>query len=80
MTIDFMIEIIAQCLSKFAVTILPMGGIYVGGGVANYLAKHIERKQDIFWKHFLNNELMRESLLEKIPIHILRENPTLDGL
>lgn len=44
MTVDFLIEIIGQCLQKFAITALPMGGIYIGGGVANYLSEYIEKK------------------------------------
>ena len=80
MTIDFLIEIIATCLVKFGMTTLPMGGIYIGGGVANYLSGYIEKKQDIFWKHFLIDNVISESILTKIPIYILRENPTLDAL
>jgi glucokinase len=79
MTIDFLIEIVGCFLQKLALTTLPMGGIYISGGVSNYISTYFETKQEIFWTHFLNNP-MREAVLEKIPVYILRENPTLDGL
>ncbi|CDW81338.1 glucokinase [Stylonychia lemnae] len=97
MAIDFLIEIFATCLAKFALVVLPMGGIYISGGVANYLCDYIkdrkvaskevysdeeeeEQPQGLFWKYFLTDSPMKELVLEKIPIYIMRENPTLDGL
>ncbi|CDW86064.1 glucokinase [Stylonychia lemnae] len=95
-TIDFMIEIIAICIRKIALTTLPMGGIFIGGGVSNYLSSHIEKRQDIFWQHFLgemneNSSQQQQQadmdaqsfpnlILRQIPIYVMRENPTLDGL
>ncbi|CDW79124.1 UNKNOWN [Stylonychia lemnae] len=98
-TIDFLIEIIGNCLAKLALATLPMGGIYISGGVANYLCDYIkDRKADkkqansndvdekekqpqsLFLKHFLIDSPMKASVLEKIPVYIIRENPTLDGL
>lgn len=78
-TICFLMEIIGCFLQKLGVISLPMGGIYIGGGVSNYISGFIEKHQDLFWKHFLNSP-MRESVLEKIPIYVMKENPTLDGL
>jgi glucokinase len=80
MTIDFLIEIIASCLQRLALAALPMGGIYLGGGVINYLSDYIEKKQHIFWEHFLKHPQMREGVLEKIPVFLMRENPTLEAI
>ena len=81
MTIDFLVEIVACTLAKLALTTLPMGGIYIGGGVTNYLAPYFEKKHDLFLKYFLlSDSPMTESVLDKIPVFVLRENPTIDGL
>lgn len=55
------------------------GGIYMGGGVINYLSEYLEKKQQLFWEPFINNKIMKASL-EKIPIFIMRKNLTLEGL
>ena len=44
MTLDFLLEIIAQSLQRMALTMLPMGGIYLGGGICNVLAEYVEKK------------------------------------
>jgi glucokinase len=80
LTIDFLIEIIASCLQRFTLAALPMGGIYLGGGVLNYLGDYLVKKQEIFWNHYLDHPYMRESILEKVPIYVMRENPTMDSL
>jgi len=30
-----------------------MGGIYIGGGVNNYLSDYFKEKKHIFWSNFL---------------------------
>ena len=40
MTLDFLIEMVAQSLQRIALAVLPMGGIYIGGGVGNCLAEY----------------------------------------
>ena len=57
MTIDFLIEIVACFLQKLALTTLPRGGIYIGGGVSNYICEYIQQRQDIFWKNFLDHTM-----------------------
>lgn len=79
MTIEFLIEILGCCLQRFTLATLPMGGVYLGGGVLNYLSEYIQKKQDIFWEHYLNHPSMRD-VLEKVPIYIMHDNPTLDAL
>lgn len=56
-----------------------MGGMYLGGGVLNYLSDYIVKRQELFWKHYLDHPSMLD-ILERIPIFIMRENPTLDSL
>ncbi len=79
-TLDFQIEILACILQNLSFITLPYGGIYISGGVANFLSSYIEQKQDVFWHHYLDHSGLREEVLEKIPIFVLRDNPTLDGL
>lgn len=60
-------------------TTMCVGGIYLGGGVINYLSDHIAKKQDLFWKEFLNHDVMKGHLL-KIPVYIMRKPLALEGL
>lgn len=78
-TIEFLWEIVAYLLQKLALTLL-LSAIYISGGVSNYLAPFFKNRKDIFWKHFLNHNQMREQVLEHIQVYVLTENPTLDAL
>ena len=78
-TMSFLVEIVASFVQKMALISLPTGGIFIGGGVSNYLSDFIVRKQQLLWDIFLENP-MSEAVLEMIPIYVMKENPTLDGL
>lgn len=78
-TIDLLIEIIGYICQRLAVTTMCMGGIYLGGGVINILSEYIAKKQELFWKEFLNHDVMRDHLL-KIPVFVMKKPLTLDGM
>jgi len=66
-------------LKHFALVYLPRGGIYLSGGVMNYLAAHFEENKAHFTKTFLDYPQM-EQTLQEIPIFVFPTNPTLDSL
>ena len=66
MTIDLLMEIMAEFMQKMVLTLSPVPGamVYISGGVANYLSSFFKKKEKFFWDRFVDHGQMR-GLLEQ---------------
>lgn len=75
-TMEIFAQIYGAAAGDMAVSLLPFGGLYMAGNIAVKNAEVI--KSGWFMKGFKNKARVNQSLLEKIPVHIVLD--TLEGV
>ena len=76
-TLDLFIRILGHKAGDLALHLLPIGGIYLGGGIVKELIPIL--KNDLFYKSFISKGKIRNFLTE-IPVSIiLKDEILLDG-
>ena len=77
--LDMWMEIYGQVSGDQALSLLPYGGVYIAGGLANKLEEYF-LSSGKFMHGFLNKPPNAKSLLEKIPVYYIKSSDIgLDG-
>jgi len=72
LVVDKFIQILAVETGNFAMKVLPYGGIYLLGGVANGIAKQLLGETDKFMDTYINSkESLVHGILKKFPIYLI---------
>lgn len=77
-TMDFFIEAYGAICGNFAINLLPFGGLFIAGGIAEKNLALIQAKQDLFLNAFNTKVRVNPELLQRVPIQIVTDQ--LSGL
>lgn len=67
-TLDMFVQILGSAVSNIAITILPRGGIYLGGGIPPRILEHLKRPDFL---RAVSNKGRFFELCSNMPVHVI---------